>query len=192
MMHSSGDNGDSEDDDDGMLWNSVTQDVTPLKDREPCFSVKKQKKIFKNKDQISPEKEENISKIPLSGLAVGRDIDKNLMNRLKEGRLALEGRIDLHGMTQEKARIILTEFISGSYAQQKRCLLVITGKGEGKNNGKQDQGDWWEVKKGILRQRVPQWLDQPPLCGIVLQYHIARPRHGGEGAFYVLLRRQRS
>jgi DNA-nicking Smr family endonuclease len=42
-----------------------------------------------------------------------------------------------------------------------------------------------------LRANVPRWLNESPLRAHVLAFANARPRHGGEGALYVLIRRVR-
>ena len=54
------------------------------------------------------------------------------------------------------------------------CVLVITGKG-----------------RGVLREEVPRWLNEPGLRDAVLSFAYARPADGGEGALYVLLKRRR-
>jgi DNA-nicking Smr family endonuclease len=93
--------------------------------------------------------------------------------------MPIEARIDLHGMTQSEAHRVLTGFITGQQAAGRRCVLVITGKGRGKQGA------------GILRESVPRWLNEGPLRERVLAFDYARPQDGGEGALYVLLRRKR-
>jgi DNA-nicking Smr family endonuclease len=109
------------------------------------------------------------------GRATG--IDRRSSERLHRGRLPIEGRLDLHGMTQAAAAERLAGFIERSEAAGKRCLLVITGKGL--------------ASGGILRDQVPRWLNLPPNRGRVLAFDYARPQHGGSGALYVLLKRRR-
>ena len=65
-------------------------------------------------------------------------------------------------------------------------VLVITGKGR----PGQDEGPA-PLRQGVLRRQVPVWLAQPPLGPLVLQVAEAHVRHGGAGARYVYLRRQR-
>jgi DNA-nicking Smr family endonuclease len=110
------------------------------------------------------------------GRATG--IDRRSSERLHRGRLPIEGRLDLHGMTQAAAAERLAAFIERSEAAGKRCLLVITGKGL--------------ASGGILRDQVPRWLNLPPNRGRVLAFDYARPQHGGSGALYVLLKRRRT
>lgn len=102
-------------------------------------------------------------------------------------RIAIEARIDLHGMTQRAAHEALTRFILDCHARDRKFLLVITGKGR-----KPDPHDPWAGDEpGILRRRVPEWLRAGVAGSLVRQIHPAAQRHGGAGAFYVLLRRKR-
>lgn len=102
-------------------------------------------------------------------------IDRATSERLKRGRLAIEARLDLHGMTQDEAHRAVSGFVGGSRAAGLRCVLVITGRGA--------------VGGGVLRQAVPRWLDEPGLRRHLLAVTSAQPRDGGTGALYLLLRR---
>lgn len=113
-------------------------------------------------------------------------MDKKAFTKLRRGKLVPEGRIDLHGMTLEKAHPALIAFILRSFSDGKRLVLVITGKGR----AGPDAGPI-PTRPGVLRHNVPQWLMRPPLSGMVLQITEAHARHGGAGAYYVYLRRSR-
>lgn len=113
-------------------------------------------------------------------------MDKKAFQRMKRGKLEPEGRIDLHGMTLERAHGALNGFITGAFRDQKRLVLVITGKGKDR-----DAGGPIPQRRGVLRHAVPDWLRMAPLGRLVLQITPASRRHGGEGAFYVYLRRPR-
>jgi DNA-nicking Smr family endonuclease len=102
-------------------------------------------------------------------------IDRATAERLKRGRLPIEARLDLHGMTQDEAHRALAGFIRASRAAGKRCVLVITGRGA--------------VGGGVLRSAVPRWLDEPGLRPQLLAIATAQPQDGGAGALYVMLRR---
>ena len=113
-------------------------------------------------------------------------MDQKSFGKLKRGKLRPEGRLDLHGMTLERAHPTLTGFIMSAHAQGKRLVLVITGKGK-----QRDEGGPIPVRHGVLRHQVPQWLKLAPLGPLVLEVTPAHVRHGGEGAFSVYLRRSR-
>ena len=113
-------------------------------------------------------------------------MDQKAFTRLKRGKLKPEGRIDLHGMTLDRAHPALTRFILSAHENGKRLVLVITGKGK-----QRDDGGPIPVRHGVLRHQVPQWLQMAPLSQAVLQVSQAHISHGGGGAYYVYLRRQR-
>jgi DNA-nicking Smr family endonuclease len=114
-------------------------------------------------------------------LATGRiaGVDKRLAERLKRGQLAIEGMLDLHGLTQEEAHRQLDGFLAHAAHGGRRCVLVITGKGV------------WRSDSGILKEMVPRWLNEAPNRARVLAIANAQPRHGGSGALYILLKRRR-
>ncbi|MEO1640201.1 MAG: Smr/MutS family protein [Pseudomonadota bacterium] len=113
-------------------------------------------------------------------------MDNKAFGKMKRGKIKPEARIDLHGMTLAEAHPELIAFILGAQAVGRRLVLVITGKGKNR-----DDGGPIPTRFGVLRHQVPQWLAQPPLRQAILQVTPAHLRHGGEGAYYVYLRRTR-
>ena len=110
-------------------------------------------------------------------------MDRRRFDKLRRGRLEPEARLDLHGMTSERAHAALTAFVLAAHASGLRLVLVITGKGR--------PGDGTRIapqRHGVLRHSLPHWLAAPPLASKVLQVATAHQRHGGGGAFYVYLR----
>lgn len=114
-------------------------------------------------------------------------IEPNLRQRLVRGRVEIDGTIDLHGMRQVEAHAALTRFVRARSARGDRTLLVITGKGLKK------LGDDAAVivERGVLRAMLPLWLTSPELAPLVAGWDAAAQGHGGDGAFYVRLRRTR-
>ena len=117
----------------------------------------------------------------LPELSAGRaaGLDRNTMDRLRRGRIRPEARLDLHGMVQDEARAALDGFIAAARGRDRRCVIVITGKGRVSEGG------------GVLRTQVPRWLNLAPVRGHILGFAEAQPKDGGAGALYVLLRRKR-
>ncbi|MEX0283848.1 MAG: Smr/MutS family protein [Paracoccaceae bacterium] len=113
-------------------------------------------------------------------------MDHKAFKRMKRGKLKPEGRIDLHGMTLDRAHPALIRFILTSAASGKRLVLVITGKGKDR-----DDYDPIPTRRGVLRHQVPHWMTIPPLVSHIIQFTPAHISHGGEGAYYVYLKRQR-
>jgi len=128
---------------------------------------------------LAPSLPDQLRQAPLQ-------MDKKQFGRMTKGKLKPEARVDLHGMTLDRAHGVLTQFILKSHASGKRLVLVITGKGKHR-----DDGGPIPVRFGVLRHQVPQWLAQAPLASVVMQVSQAHVSHGGGGAYYVYLRRQR-
>jgi DNA-nicking Smr family endonuclease len=101
---------------------------------------------------------------------------------MRRGSVEVAGRLDLHGLNRDEAHRAVTRFLSGLAADGGRLALVITGKGTTKGGATREQG--------VLRSELPRWLAEGALARSVLAWRPAAPRHGGEGAFYVLLRRR--
>lgn len=111
-------------------------------------------------------------------------LDLKSRRRLKRGQHALDATLDLHGMTQQAAHGRLIQFLMQAQSGGARYVLVITGKGKAANP---DTGE-----RGILRRMVPNWLSDSALSDIVSGFDEAHFSHGGSGALYVRLRRQRN
>lgn len=105
-----------------------------------------------------------------------RIIEPRRKHRIAKEREEIGGRLDLHGLDQDRARAVLDGFLRRAWDQGYRAVLVITGKGV--------QGD------GVLKRRAPEWLAAPHLSPIVAGISEAHRRHGGEGALYVALKRK--
>ncbi|MGB7287241.1 MAG: Smr/MutS family protein [Salaquimonas sp.] len=103
-------------------------------------------------------------------------IDDNTARKLLKGRVSIDGRIDLHGMTQTQAHNVLKNFLIDSYHSGFRMVLVITGKGR--------------MNEGVLKNAVPNWLNEPALSLYASAFRRAHVTHGGEGALYVRIRKR--
>jgi DNA-nicking Smr family endonuclease len=117
---------------------------------------------------------------------VGRNasgLDRGTARRLGRGRIEPQARLDLHGMTSDRAHAALTRFLAACSADGLRCVLVVTGKGRGEGGGARGEG--------VLRRDTPRWLSTAPLAALVVGVYEAHARHGGGGALYIYLRRRR-
>jgi DNA-nicking Smr family endonuclease len=108
--------------------------------------------------------------------------------RLRRGTVVPDARIDLHGLTQQAAHRTLFAWLATAHARGHRLVLVITGKGNPKND---DNAPWMMSPHGVLKQMVPRWLNEPGLAALIASSGPAHARHGGEGALYVYLRKNR-
>ena len=105
-------------------------------------------------------------------------VDRNLLRALRRGDFSLQGRLDLHGMTQVQARDAVERFLTESRRMRRRCVLIVHGRGLNSRD---------EIP--VLKQQLKLWLGQKRIGQMVLAFATARPQDGGAGAVYVLLRR---
>lgn len=176
-------------DDDDDLFRRALADAAPLKRRRPQPAKPAAKTKTPPARKTAKKKAAPVAvprPVPVSRpkpppeIAAGdyAGMDRRTADRFRRGQLPIEARLDLHGMYQDTAHDALSGFITENAARGKRCVLVITGRGSREGSG-------------VLRERLPQWLNQPPCRAHVLAFTPARPQHGRDGAFYVLLRRKR-
>ena len=102
-------------------------------------------------------------------------VQEGQMRRLKAGQIPFEGSLDLHGMTVEKAREQLWNFLAEACKFEIRCVRVTHGK-SARLDG----------KRPLIKSHVNTWLRQHEQ---VLGFASCLPRHGGTGALYVMLKR---
>ncbi len=154
----------------------------PVKQPEPrlaAFEIGSRAKAKPVKHDLKPSIARSFASDPVQ-------MDEKAFRRMKRGKIRPEGKLDLHGMRIDTAHPALTRFILSAQASGKRLVLVVTGKGKDR-----DEPGPMPVPRGVLRHKVPQWLALPPLSQAVLQVTPAHLSHGGEGAYYVYLRRSR-
>jgi len=184
--------------DEKALWDQVAKSATPLREPltltdilPPVQEAPEPQKPKQTSVRLQPfdigSKAKTDTRVPRPAKDAPK-MDAKSFSKLKKGRLEPEGRIDLHGMTTAEAHPELVNFILRSHQKGRRLVLVITGKGDGPGG---PTGPL-PYQRGILRRQVPHWLQQAPIGGLILQTTPASPKHGGEGALYVYLRRHRS
>lgn len=100
-------------------------------------------------------------------------ISADIVTRLRKGQWALQGQIDLHGLTRDEAREHLAEFIREAHRRGQRCVRVVHGKGHGSPG-----------RKPVLKSKVQRWLAQRDE---VIAFAQASGPQGGAGALVVLL-----
>ncbi len=113
----------------------------------------------------------------IEGLAPG--IDRAHLRRLRSGEIAIERRVDLHGLSARVARTEVRRALLDAFESGERCVLVVHGRGAHSPEGP------------VLKAFLLKWLTERALARCVMAFASARPRDGGAGATYVLLRRRR-
>jgi DNA-nicking Smr family endonuclease len=159
-------------DEDRKLWDVFTKPIKPLPKRATVKApdvdiAPPPPKPAKKVQAVAPPAPPVKAPPPLAPLG------RREKARVARGKIDIEGRLDLHGHTQAEAHGELLRFLRKSVAAERRLVLVITGK------------------SGVLRRQVPLWLALPEFRELLIGFEPAALRHGGEGALYLRLRRNR-
>lgn len=204
---------------DWHLWNEVTRTINPLQ-KKTQLSAPHVKKLNSNTDQSGEYSEsakfkakkqrsrdtlipKNSSNNPvakgfeLNFGSYGQQkesfasfthtplrIEPKLHRHVRRGRVPIDATIDLHGLNQADAHVSLIRFVENRHARGDRTLLVITGKGLKK------MGFGAIEQRGVLRHMLPKWLREPSLSPMISGLETSAQHHGGEGAYYVRLKRR--
>jgi len=171
-----------EDNDDQALWKAVTETVKPLNSKMPAkkaeyVSLRKKLTVDVRPSRHSPDFDYALCD-PLHEGDL-HAMDKKTGQRFKSGAMPIDARLDMHGYTLEKGFEVLKNFIHDQSRRNARCLLIITGKGG-------------MLGRGVLKAEMPVWMNSGEIRSLILSYTTAQPKDGGDGAFYVLLKRNRT
>lgn len=174
--------------DEEKLWAAVKKTAMPLRPEPPGSEPAEAAK-----PRPSPEAEKGTAAAPPTPAApkprtqaTPAVLDRRTQSRLSRGIIAVDARIDLHGLTQSHAHRRLLRFLEDAQAHGARVVLVITGKGKAGEPAGYGPGE-----RGVLKRAVPDWLRSPAFQPVVSGFAEAGRRHGGAGAIYVRIRRRR-
>src|SRR5262245_17740389 len=162
-----------------ILWTAITKSVATLRDSGTAEDGEASKRIIQQIETHSAKAESGAparNTLPPTLAPLGR----RMRMRVARGKEAIDGRLDLHGLTQSEAHTALLRFLRAATVRDARLVLVITGKG-GRGG----------VERGVLKRQVPQWLNLPEFRALIIGFEQAHVAHGGEGALYIRVRRAR-
>ena len=169
------------------MWGAVRETVTPLDPKPvappPAAPPGKPERVRAQPRKSAPPPLPLRPGVPAK-LGAG---DPKEGRKVARGRREIDATLDLHGLTQDQAYARLVRFLDFAAASGARTLLVVTGKGQGER-----PVPFAEAPRGILRERFLGWVEAEPLAGRIASVRQAHQRHGGRGAFYVLLKRRRT
>ena len=178
---------------DVELFRAAMADVKPLKGRKRPAVRKAPPVIPKPKEAViprpkaegsAPVRERSRAALGVTKSPAPPPFDREVDRALSKGRRRPEAKLDLHGMTLVAAERAVSAFLAESSEQNRRVVLIVTGKGTRLESGR--------VFGGRIRAEFPGWLERAENRARVAGMRTAHPRHGGGGAFYVLLRRRSS
>jgi DNA-nicking Smr family endonuclease len=169
------------------LFAKAMADVKPLRGKRPGAKKSIPAVVPRAKPEVPP-KPIGKSTVSLEAkkapelTADPRTFDREVDRALSRGRLAPEGTLDLHGMTLATAERAVARFLEQAVDEDWKVALIVTGKGFRREDGR--------VVEGRIRAEFVGWLNRAENRARVRGVRPAHPRHGGTGAFYVLLRRR--
>jgi DNA-nicking Smr family endonuclease len=172
---------------DQALWAAFTSQLAPLRGRVSRKPLQTQPPVAEPLPPATPMPPQDLKlAVPAKNprrttplLSVGDQpsgIDKSTWQRFRTGKLQAGRRLDLHGMTTQRAFQALLTFLRNAHADQVRCVEVITGRGSG------DTG-------GIIRREFAHWLNLPEIRPLILG--AAHPHARNQGSVRLILRRIR-
>ncbi|WP_240006564.1 Smr/MutS family protein [Pseudaquidulcibacter saccharophilus] len=181
---------------EAKLWHKVGKTTKGLKGKAHHKLIELEAKI-----PTEPQfKEEPTKKKAITTITTKKVVTKKISapvadigneKRIRRGRLEIDATIDLHGMTQLVAQERLRGFILMALSQNYRNILVITGKGVEIAHHKHEPFDMFAPsQRGVLRQKLRDWLNTPDLRPFISGVSEANQKHGGSGAFYVRLKQK--
>ena len=171
---------------DAALWARFTQDIRPLGPRPHAHIP--HVPMPRAHQQMRPREIEAPRHHP-TGPVQQATLDGSWEKSLASGKITPDRSIDLHGLSQNEAHARISTLIPMAYAQGARVLLVVTGRSPLSPDAMTVmQG---ARPRGMIRASLAHWLDTPELRGFVAAMRPAHARHGGKGAFYIILRRAR-
>lgn len=175
------------------LWESVAKQAKPLRKKTRIIKAevvlaaesappmaRGPAKRLQGEPPIPPSQLVKVNRPPASPPLA--PLGRRERTHLSRGRIEIDARLDLHGMTQARAHRALLHFLQRASGDGLRFVLVVTGKGS--TTGP-------ESERGVLRRQVPEWLSLPEFRTLVVGFEQAHIGHGGAGALYVRVRRGR-
>jgi DNA-nicking Smr family endonuclease len=159
-------------------WDFVARQVTPLSGRTPNPAAPPPP------NPVTPAARPRPQPLPaarpaLAAVAIGAEpagLDRASWQRFRGGKLAVTRRLDLHGMTTQRAFHALLAFLRAAHADRLRCVEVITGRGSSETGGS-------------IRRELPLWLNLPDVRPLILA--ASHPHAANPGSVRLLLRRPR-
>lgn len=167
--------------DEEDLWGKVAATVRPLEKKTAAPSLPRVKAMVEVRAETAlPGISRSLANLSVSDATLDAVWDR----KIRTGEILPDLVIDLHGHSRDAAYAVLERQIRRAHERRARVVLIVTGKG-------QTGAPWPSSPRGVLREELPRWLDQPGLRPFVAALRPAHQRHGGLGAFYAILRRSR-
>ena len=146
-------------DKDKKLWNFYISNLKSIK------------KIEKN-NKLKTKNISTISKVLKPNIYF--ELDSKTKRKLNSKKLNIDAFVDLHGKTEVQAYDIIKNFIKNCYLNERKRIIIITGKGTN--------------SQGKLKLKTPLWLKSEELSKFLVGFENMPSDKGGEGALFVKLK----
>ena len=160
-------------------WEQFKKTVSPLKNQTQ--HIRKQRKPLKINQKEKTDKDFDLMDIKVS--ESWGNLEKNILKKIQKGKLKVSASLDLHGSNISDSKKLVYNFVNYNFQNNKRILLIITGKGK-----RIFVEDEWKGN-GILKTKIPIWLTSLALSKKIVWFDRAPINMGGEGAFIVYLKK---
>ena len=173
-------------DEEQALWRGIARSITPLRSARKARKLPVEEKETAHAPAKPLERRAPLAPPPPPARTPPlAPLGRRLKQRVARGRTEIDARIDLHGMTQAEAHRALIGFLRRAQADGARMTLIVTGKGAARSERDNER------ERGVLKRQVPLWLSLPEFRSLIVGFEDAHVGHGGQGALYVRLRRER-
>ena len=175
---------------EAALWAKVVASVRPYRVRPPAAQPKVAPEVPESRPapartrgvvppvaSVQPVRKPDASKEHAT-------LDATWDRRLSRGLVAPESTIDLHGHNLDSAYQRLDHGLDRAIARGDRVLLLITGRAPRPESERPHA-------RGAIRAAVHDWLGASRHAARIAAVRGAHPAHGGAGALYIVLRRER-
>ena len=117
----------------------------------------------------------------------GRVYDKENDSINQNAKVNKIKKLDLHGFSLNEANQTIKKFINKSFEDGYKQLLIITGKGL---RSKVHNNPYLSKQMNVLKHSVPEFIkNDEDLFKKIRKISTADLKDGGEGAFYIFLKK---
>ena len=172
-----------------------------LKQMKGVSPIKKNNRIKKEElksnyksGQKNIVKQKNIKTVNVNSTIKNNEffLEKiDLKKGIKKGDFHINKKIDFHGKSLLESEEQFNNIVIESYISGQRCLLFVTGKGLFKSKNHEESYKP-KLYHGIIRASFIEWARSKKFSKYILSFEQASIEHGGDGAFYVYLRKNKN
>lgn len=177
--------------DERLLWRRVTADVRPaaprLQDNSPVAIAPKSPAKSAPPVRVKATAPARPAALAKQTGVTSTTLDATWDRKLRGGQVEPDRVVDLHGLTSDAAHRRAINAVSQAVRDGDRIVVLITGRPPREDSSRLDM-----PLRGIIRASIADWLAASPVSRQIAAVRAAHPRHGGAGAIYVVLRRQKT